>query len=98
VPRVTSIRLPEDLVDRLDSIALSLDRSRGWVIRQALVGYVRQHESGPGPTVVEEAESDTPWPMAHQKVIDALEHMIDQASEGAPRASSSQAAPDAPPA
>src|SRR5579859_6896700 len=46
MPKVTSIRVPDELLAQLDGIARSLDRSRGWVIRRALADYVQGHESG----------------------------------------------------
>lgn len=83
---VTSIRLPDDLVDRLDRIAESLDRSRGWVIRQALARYVQEQETPVSAvkSAIDELEASTPLSSAHQKVIAALELMIEQASEQEP--------------
>ena len=82
--KVTSIRLPDELVDRLDRIARSLDRPRGWVIRQALASYVQVHEADPTAQAHaprEEAEADAEQQTALEKVIAALEHMIEDAAE-----------------
>lgn len=38
--RVTSIRLSDDLIERLDKLAESLDRPRAWLIEQALSRYL----------------------------------------------------------
>ena len=38
--KVTSVRLPDDLVSRLDDLAVAIDRSRGWLIEQAIARYV----------------------------------------------------------
>jgi predicted transcriptional regulator len=38
--KVTSVRLSDELVARLDQLAACLDRPRAWVIEQALVRYV----------------------------------------------------------
>jgi metal-responsive CopG/Arc/MetJ family transcriptional regulator len=70
--KVTSIRLPDELVDRLDRIARSLDRPRGWVIRQALSSYLQLQEA-----VAAGAPQSTPL----EKVIAALEGMIEDAAE-----------------
>jgi predicted transcriptional regulator len=99
--KVTSIRLPDDLVDRLDQIARSSDRPRGWVIRQALASYVQMHEAGetgtPGAQAARdevEAGADQSTPL--EKVIAALELMIQDAAERDPRSSSTDAQPPAP--
>jgi predicted transcriptional regulator len=99
--KVTSIRLPDDLVDRLDQIARSSDRPRGWVIRQALASYVQMHEAGetgtPGAQAARdevEAGADQSTPL--EKVIAALELMIQDAAERDPRSGSTDAQPPAP--
>ena len=38
--KVTSIRLDDELVARLDQLAASLDRPRAWLIEQAILRYV----------------------------------------------------------
>lgn len=38
--KVTSIRLSDDLVAKLDLLAASLDRPRSWLIEQAIIRYV----------------------------------------------------------
>jgi predicted transcriptional regulator len=40
--RVTSIRLSDELVERLDELATSLDRPRSWLIEQAITRYVEE--------------------------------------------------------
>lgn len=40
--KVTSVRLPEQLVDQIDDLAASLDRSRGWLIEQACKLYLER--------------------------------------------------------
>ena len=38
--KVTSVRLSEDLTLRLDELAVATDRSRGWLIEQAITRFV----------------------------------------------------------
>lgn len=38
--KVTSIRLSDDVVAKLDHLAASVDRPRAWLIEQAIVRYV----------------------------------------------------------
>lgn len=96
--KVTSIRLPDDLVDRLDQIARSSDRPRGWVIRQALASYVQMHEAGGTQAAAAhddvEAGVDQSTPL--EKVIAALELMIQDAAERDQRGSSTDVQPPAP--
>lgn len=40
MPKVTSIRLSDELAARLDQLAASLDRPRAWLIEQAIARYV----------------------------------------------------------
>ena len=89
MPKVTSIRLPDTLVDRLDRIARSLDRPRSWVIRQALEAYVAACVGG--DAAPDEPDLSADLPISHQKVIAALEHMIEDAVKHAPEPGASEA-------
>ena len=40
--KVTSIRLDDDLLRKLDQLAGALDRPRAWVIEQAIARYVEE--------------------------------------------------------
>jgi predicted transcriptional regulator len=40
--KVTSIRLSDELVGQLDQLAAALDRSRAWLIEQAIERYVEE--------------------------------------------------------
>jgi predicted transcriptional regulator len=42
--RTTSVRLSESRLDQLDRLARSLDRSRSWVIEQAVERYLDYEE------------------------------------------------------
>lgn len=42
MPRVTSIRLSDELAGRLDQLAAAVDRPRAWVIEQAIARYVEE--------------------------------------------------------
>ncbi len=37
---MTSVRMPEHLMDKLEAVAEKLDRSKGWIIKEALSQYV----------------------------------------------------------
>ena len=38
--RITSVRLQDELSERLDALATSLDRPKAWIIEQAIRSYV----------------------------------------------------------
>jgi predicted transcriptional regulator len=40
--RVTSIRLSDELAGWLDELAVAVDRSRAWLIEQAIARYVEE--------------------------------------------------------
>ena len=40
MPKVTSVRLSDELFAKLDRLAASLDRLRTWLIEQAILRYV----------------------------------------------------------
>ncbi|MGN6848649.1 MAG: CopG family ribbon-helix-helix protein [Sphingomicrobium sp.] len=46
--RVVTAKLPDDLVSRLDEIADRIDRSKSWIVRQAVAEWLaeeqRRHE------------------------------------------------------
>lgn len=45
--RVLTAHVPLPLAEKVDELAARLDRSRGWIIKQALAAWVRQqNEAG----------------------------------------------------
>ena len=42
--RVLSAQVPEPLAAKVDTLAKRMDRSRGWVVTQALAAWVEQEE------------------------------------------------------
>ncbi len=39
---MTSVRMPDQLMDKLETIAEKLDRSKGWIIKDAVSQYVER--------------------------------------------------------
>jgi len=39
---MTSVRMPEQLMNKLEEMAKKLDRSKGWIIKDALSQYVER--------------------------------------------------------
>ena len=67
---ITTVRLKEDVEQHLDAIATRLQRSKGWVINQALSEYIerQQREQARWQQTLEAMES-----AAQGKVVDASE-------------------------
>lgn len=67
---ITTVRLKEDVEQHLDAIARRLQRSKGWVINQALSEYIekQQREQARWQQTLEAMES-----AAQGKVVDAGE-------------------------
>ena len=42
--RVVTAKLPDDLVARMDEIADRIDRSKSWIVRQALVEWLAEEQ------------------------------------------------------
>lgn len=42
--RVITAKLPEDLVKRLDEVANRIDRSKSWVVRQAVTEWLAEEQ------------------------------------------------------
>ena len=40
--KVTSVRLDDELVSKLDQLAVALDRPRAWLIEQAIANYIEE--------------------------------------------------------
>ncbi|MEE7626518.1 ribbon-helix-helix domain-containing protein [Methylobacter sp. Wu8] len=66
--KVISAHVPEELADKVDQIAARLDRSRGWVIKQALADWLGQEEERRRLTLEALADVDTGHVIDHQAV------------------------------
>jgi predicted transcriptional regulator len=42
--RVVTAKLPDDLISRMDEIAERIDRSKSWIVRQALTEWLAEEE------------------------------------------------------
>jgi predicted transcriptional regulator len=68
--RVMTAHIPLALAEQVDQIAARLERSRGWVIKQALVDWVAQEEQRSRFTREALAEVDNGILLDHQAVLD----------------------------
>lgn len=76
--RVTSVRLEDALSNKLDALASSMDRSKAWLIEQAIKSYV--DEQSWQIEAVEDAmkdyESGKAELVPHEQVMEQLEGRI----------------------
>jgi predicted transcriptional regulator len=42
--RVVTAKLPEDMVSRMDEIATRIDRSKSWIVRQAVAEWLAEEQ------------------------------------------------------
>ena len=66
--RVITAHVPAPLAEKVDIIAARLERSRGWVVKQALSAWVEQEEERRLLTLEALAEVDAGHVIDHQAV------------------------------
>ena len=76
--RVTSVRLEDALSNKLDALASSLDRSKAWLIEQAIKSYVDEQswqiEAVEG--AMKDHKSGEAELVPHEQVMEQLESRI----------------------
>jgi predicted transcriptional regulator len=60
--------VPLPLAEKVDELAVRLERSRGWIVRQALAAWVDQEEERRRLTLEALADVDTGHVIDHQSV------------------------------
>ena len=66
--KVITAHLPLPLADKIDQLAARLERSRGWIVKQALSAWVDQEEERNRLTREAMAEVETGQVIDHQAV------------------------------
>ncbi len=56
--RVLTAHVPINVAEKLDELSEQLDRSRGWIIKQALTTWITQHEEDRKLTIEALADVD----------------------------------------
>jgi predicted transcriptional regulator len=67
--KVVTAHLPEDLAERLDEFAAKTERSRGWVMKQALLSYIEWEEEKDRLTLEALEDSDRNGTIPHEEVV-----------------------------
>ena len=81
--KITSVRLTDDTVDKLERLAASLDRPRSWLIEQAIDSYLEE-QSWQIAAIAEalaEYESGTATLISHEEVGARMEELLRQAEQ-----------------
>jgi predicted transcriptional regulator len=66
--KVITAHVPVELADKVDQIAARLDRSRGWIVKQALADWLGQEEERRRLTLEALADVDAGHVIDHQSV------------------------------
>ncbi len=66
--KVLSAHVPLPLAEKVDALAVQLERSRGWIIKQALTDWVAQQEERRLLTLEAMADIDAGLIIQHQAV------------------------------
>lgn len=66
--KVLTAHIPLDLAEKVDAMAARLERSRGWVMKQALTAWVDQEEERHRMTLDALADVDAGRVIDHQAV------------------------------
>ena len=66
--RVLTAHVPAGLADKVDALAIRIDRSRGWIVKQALVAWIDQEEERHKLTLEALADVDADRLIDHQSV------------------------------
>ena len=66
--KVLTAHLPLPLADKVDQLAARLERSRGWIVKQALTAWVDQEEERRRLTLEALADVDAHHVIDHQAV------------------------------
>jgi len=66
--KVLTAHVPRPLADKIDQFAVRLDRSRGWIVKQALTDWIGQEEERSRLTREGLADVDAGLVVNHQSV------------------------------
>lgn len=66
--KVLTAHVPQPLADKVDQLAARLERSRGWIVKQALTAWIDQEEERRRLTLEALADVDSGHVIDHQAV------------------------------
>lgn len=66
--KVLTAHVPVSLVDKVDQLAIRMERSRAWIVKQALSAWIEQEEERRRLTLEALSDVDTGHVIDHQAV------------------------------
>jgi predicted transcriptional regulator len=66
--RVVTAKLPDELVSRLDEVANRIDRSKSWIVREAVSQWLAEEQRRHKLTLEALADVDAGRTMSHEEV------------------------------
>ncbi|HQU17409.1 MAG: CopG family transcriptional regulator [Chromatiales bacterium 21-64-14] len=84
--KVLTAHVPLQLVEKVDQLATRLERSRGWIIKQALSAWIEQEEERRRLTLEALADVDAGRVIDHQAVQAWAESLNTDHPQPAPQA------------
>lgn len=81
MPKPSSIRLPDELLNRVDTLAVALERPRSWVIERAIAAYLDDQEWQVARIreALDDVRAGTAILIPHRDVAAHLDSLIEQA-------------------
>jgi predicted transcriptional regulator len=83
--RVITAHVPIPLADKVDQLAARLDRSRGWILKQALSAYIEREEELRRLTLEALADAKAGRAIDHQVVLEWAESLGTKNQKPMPR-------------
>ena len=71
--RVVTANLPDDLVSRMDKVADRIDRSKSWIVREAVVQWLAEEERRYELTLEALKDVDEGRTVPHEEVLAMVE-------------------------
>ena len=73
--RVVTAKLPDDLVARMDEIAERLDRSKSWIVREAVSDWLAEEQRRHELTLAALADLEAGRTFSHEEVLAMAEKL-----------------------
>ena len=83
--KVLTAHVPLSLAEKVDQLATRLERSRGWIVKQALSAWINQEEERERLTIEALADVDNGRVIDHQAVQEWAESLSSERPLPAPR-------------
>ena len=83
--KVLTAHVPLPLAEKVDELAVRLERSRGWIVKQALAAWIDQEEERRRLTLEAMADVDSGQVIDHQAVQAWAASLSTDAPDPAPR-------------